>query len=324
MYEVINRGKKSVAINYRNPRGRDVFLDLARVADGIVEGFRPGLVKKWRIDYETVRTVKPDIVYCSLSGYGQDGPYRNRAGHDLNYLSVGGAIDLNAHPGGPPIPYGLPVADLAGGMLAAIAILSALVGRKRSDSGSYLDIALLDGVLSWMTPLASAAYFGGIDVSAGTLPFQGGLPCFNVYQTADGKYIGLAAIEPKFWSAFCQVTERDDLLTRHFDRTVGDEIASLFQQRSREEWIQAFSDVDGCVEPVNSFDEMLQHPQVRARGYIVEQDRRPVGLNSPFVFARRVMSPAPRLGEHTREVLTEIGIKKDVLDDLAEHGIIGQ
>ena len=135
MFEAVNRGKKSVAVNYRNPRGREIFLKLAATADVILEGFKPGSVKKWGIDYDAVRAVKPDIVYCSLSGYGQEGPYRDRAGHDMNYLAVGGALALNARADEAPVPYGLPAADLSGSMLAAIAILGALVGRGKTGRG---------------------------------------------------------------------------------------------------------------------------------------------------------------------------------------------
>jgi len=156
MYGAINRGKKSLALNYRNARGRELFLELAKTADVVLEGFRPTIADKYGIGYEAVRAVKPDIVYCSLSGYGQEGPYRQRAGHDFNYLSIGGAFSLNGRER--PVPYGLPVADLSGGMLAAIAILGALVGRERGGQGMYLDVALLDGVISWMTPLALSAY----------------------------------------------------------------------------------------------------------------------------------------------------------------------
>ncbi len=323
MFEAVNRGKKSVAINYRNPRGREIFLKLTATADVVLEGFRPGAVKKWGIDYNAVRAVKPEIVYCSLSGYGQEGPYRDRAGHDLNYLAVGGAVALNARLGEAPVPYGLPAADLSGGMLAAIAILSALIGRGKSGQGMYLDMALLDGVISWMTPLASAAFFSGLAVSAGGLPLLGGQPCFNIYETADGKYLTLAALEPAFWENFCRVTGRADLLPRQFDRTIGADIAALFRQRTREQWLSAFAGTDGCVEPVNSFEEMLAHPQIRARGYVHEEEGLPVTMNSPFAFARRAMSPAPGLGEHTRESLHAIGLGEQEIDELARDGIIG-
>jgi crotonobetainyl-CoA:carnitine CoA-transferase CaiB-like acyl-CoA transferase len=323
LFEAVNRGKKSVALNYRNPRGREIFLKLAERSDVVLEGFRPGAVKKWGIDYEAVRAVKPDIVYCSLSGYGQDGPYRDRAGHDLNYLAVGGALALNARPGEAPMPFGLPAADLSGGMLAGIAILSALVGRGKSGQGMYLEMALLDGVISWMTPLASAAFFSGLAVSAGSLPLFGGQPCFNIYATADGKYLTLAALEPAFWENFCQVAGRADLLPRQFDRTIGAEIAAVFRQRTREQWLSAFTGTDSCVEPVNSFEEMLAHPQIRARGYVRDEDGRPVAMNSPFIFARREPLPAPGLGEQTREVLRGIGMGDEEIEELAGRGIVG-
>ncbi|MDI6769099.1 MAG: CaiB/BaiF CoA-transferase family protein [Anaerolineales bacterium] len=323
LFEAVNRGKKSVAINYRNPRGREIFLKLAATADVILEGFKPGSGKKWKIDYEAVCTVKPDIIYCSLSGYGQEGPYRGRAGHDLNYVAVGGALGLNARSGEAPVPYGIPVADLAGGMLAAIAILGALVGRGKTGAGMYLDMALLDGVISWMTPLAGAAFFSGIDVSAGSLPLLGGLPCFNVYETADGKYLTLAALEPTFWADFCRVTARADLLPSQFNRRLGSEIAAIFRQKSRAEWLSAFAGTDGCVEAVNSFEAMLDHPQVQARGYVREENGEPVGMNSPFVFARGKSAPAPSLGEHTESALASIGLTEEEIKELAERGVIG-
>ena len=189
MFEMINQGKKSVAINYRNPRGREVLMRLTATADVVLESFRPGTAARWKIDYESLRAVKPDLIYCALSGYGQNGPYRQRAGHDLNYTAISGALALNAVEGQPPTPYGVTVADLSGAMLAGIAILSALVGRQSSGQGAYLDVALLDGVLSWMMPQAGAAFFGGLPVIGGTLALHGGLACYNIYETADGKYL---------------------------------------------------------------------------------------------------------------------------------------
>jgi alpha-methylacyl-CoA racemase len=322
LYEMVNRGKQSLALNYRNRLGREIFLRLAGTADVILEGFKPGSMRKWGLDYETVRAIKPDIIYCSLSGYGQEGPYRQRAGHDLNYLALGGALALNARPGEAPVPYGLPVADLSGAMLAAIAILGALVGRERSGQGAYLDVALLDGVLSWMTPLAGGAFFAGLEVGAGSHPLLGGLPCFNVYQTKDDKYLSLAALEPTFWTDFCKVVARDDLLPRQFDLAIGGEVAGIFRQRTCNEWLQAFDGTDGCVEAVNSFEEMLAHPQVRARGFIREADGKAVRLNSPFIFARMDKTPAPRLGQHTYRILEGIGLSEKEIQELTERKVI--
>lgn len=322
MFEMINRGKKSVAINYRNPRGREVFLRLASTADVLIEGFRPGAMARWKIDYETIRTVNGAMIYCSLSGYGQEGPYRQRAGHDLNYLAISGALSLNARENQPPVPYGVAVADLSGAMLASIAILSALVARQKDGKGAYLDVSLLDGALSWMTPQAGAAFFSGLSVKGGKLALSGGLACYNIYETADGKYLSLGALEPTFWSDFCKVTGRNDLLPRQFDRSIKDEVAHIFKGRTLDAWLEAFSNSDGCVEPVLSFEEMLSHPQVRARGFVHEEDGQPVGLNTPFVFAHGPKRPAPKLGEHTNAVLGEI-LSEGELEELANSGIIG-
>lgn len=322
MYETINQGKKSLALNYRNPRGRELFLKLAASADVVLEGFRPTIADKYGIGYEAVRAVKPDIVYCSLSGYGQVGPYQQRAGHDFNYLSIGGALSLNGRPGERPIPYGLPVADLSGGMLAAIAILGALVGRERSGQGMYLDIALLDGVISWMTPLALSAYFSGLAVGAGTHPLLGGRAFFNIYETSDGKYLTLAAIEPHFWGDFCKTIGRTDLIKRQFDPAVSAELETVFKQRTRAEWLALFANNDACVEPVNSVEEMLADPQVQARGYIYMENGKPVGMHSPFVFVRKERSPAPLLGADTSALLHEIGVSDEEIRDLAERRVI--
>jgi len=321
-FEMINQGKKSIAINYRNARGREVFLRLVATADVVLEGFRPGTVERLKIDYESLRVIKPDIIFCALSGYGQDGPYRSRAGHDLNYTAISGALSLNANAGKPPVPYGLTVADLSGAMLAGFAILSALVGRQRNGEGAYLDMALFDGILSWMTPQAGAAFFSGLPVAGGTLALHGGLACYNIYETADGKYLTLGALEPTFWSDFCKIIGRNDLLSRQFDRTVKEDVAIIFKQRPLAEWLDAFSATDGCVEPILSFEEMLSHPQVRARGFVREENGKPVGLNTPFVFARGTQRSVPGLGEHTTAILKDI-LSDQELEELTSKGIIG-
>lgn len=323
LFEAINQGKKSVAVNYRNARGRETFLQLVATADVVIESFRPGTAERMKIDYETLRSVKPNLIYCALSGYGQTGPFAKRAGHDLNYAAISGALSLNAAEGKPPQVYGLAVADLSGAMMAGMSILGALLNRQKTGEGAYLDAALLDGILAWMIPMAGAPFFSGVPVTGGTLPLQGGLACYNVYETADGKFISLGALEPTFWSDFCKVTGRNDLLTRQFDRAVKDEVAAVFKGKSLAAWLDAFSDTDGCVEPVLSFEEALTHPQVRARGYVREEKGRLAGLNSPFAYGSGEARPAPKLGEHTREILAEI-LSAEELDELSQAGIIGK
>jgi crotonobetainyl-CoA:carnitine CoA-transferase CaiB-like acyl-CoA transferase len=207
-------------------------------------------------------------------------------------------------------------------MLAAIAILGALVGRERSGSGIYLDVALLDGVISWMTPLAFSAHFSGLTVKAGSHPLLGGQACFNVYETADGQYLSLAALEPHFWGDFCKTIDRADLIERQFDPALGYELTAIFRQRSRKEWLSLFEGKDACIEPVNTVPEVLVNPQVRARGHVKEVDGRPVGMQSPFVFARGERSPAPAQGADTRALLLEIGVSEEELLALAGRGVI--
>lgn len=321
MFEAINRNKKSMAINYRHSRGKQILLQLAQTCDVMIETFRPGAVKRWGIDHDTVAQINPRIVYCSLSGYGQDGPYAHRAGHDLNYLALGGLLSLNGTAGGPPIPPGVQIADLSGGMLAATAILAALVGCQRTGRGAFLDVAMIDAVASWAAPMA-----GVIQVTSangqnprGRMPLSGGLPCYNVYETAEGEFISLGALEPHFWTAFCSAIQRSDLLSRQFDTTAIDELAQLFRQHTRNEWLELLREADACVEPVKEPDEVLRDPHLRQRGLVTEQN----SFGSPFHFAARPdSSAAPALGQHTFEMLKQLGWSEQEIRELEEAGII--
>ena len=320
MFAAVNRNKKSVALNYRNPRGKELLLHLAQTSDAMIETFRPGAVKRWGIDYDAVAQVNPRIVYCSLSGYGQDGPYAHRAGHDLNYIAIGGLLALNGATGGPPILPGVQIADQAGGMLAAIAILASLVGRQTTGQSAYLDVAMIDAVAAWVAPIAGSLYtFTGQNPPRGQMPLSGGLPCYNVYETADGKFISLAALEPHFWAAFCNAILRDDLLTRQFDATAIDELATLFRQHTRDEWRERLHKADACVEPVNGIDEALHNSHLRHRGLVTEQDT----FGSPFHFAAQSGSfSAPALGQDTLEVLTQLGLSAKEIRELEAAGMV--
>ncbi len=322
LFNMVNKGKKSLALDYRKLEGAEIFLKLAANAQVIVESFRPGAADKYGVGYEAVRAVNPQVIYCSLSGYGQEGPYRQRAGHDLNYVSLGGAQSLNGRPSEAPIPYGLPIADLSGGMLAAIAILGALVGQIKSGEGAYLDMALLDGVISWMTPFALSAHFSGQRVGAGTHPLLGGQPCYNIYMAADGKYISLGALESHFWKSFCETIARPDLLPRQLDPTLTEELKSIFREKTQSEWTELFADVDACLEPLLSVEEMLTSPAIRARGHIEERAGSPVGVRSPFLFARHEHLPAPALGADTYSLLEALGLNETELKTLRHKKII--
>lgn len=322
MFDAINRGKKSLGLDFRSPRGREIFLELCKTADVVLESFRPGAVKTWGIGFEDARAVRENIVYCSLSGYGQAGPYCDRAGHDINYTALGGALMLNAPPNGIPMPYSIPLSDLGGSILAGIAILAALTNHDSATRGCYIDVSLLDGMIALVTPLIGGSYFHGQRTGERSVPLTRGKPYYDVYQTSDGKFISFAPIESHFWERFCKRIGRPNLSGRQLDPTVGKELERLFLQKTRAEWMSLLGDLDACIESVNTFEDMLFDPHVQARGHIHMEDGKPVRMNSPFVFARTEGSEPPRLGNDTREILSALGLADDELARLSEQGVI--
>ncbi len=328
MFHLLNRGKKSLALNYRNQRGRAIFLELVKTADVVLESFKPGSMDKWGFGYEALRAIRPGLVYCSLSGYGQAGPYQDRAGHDVNYVAVGGLAGLNGAPGGgAPHTNGVQVADLGGGMMATLSILAALLNRQRTGQGAYLDVAMLDVVVSWALPVAGAWFFGGGgSPQPGQLPLSGGWPCYNLYAAQDGLYLSLGAIEDPFWGAFCKLTARPDLLDKRFDPAYIPVVAAVFKTKPRQAWLDLFAGEDACIEPVNTIEEALRHPQVAHRGLV--QMPPPAGGQAPTTrspIPLGAVTPAgtgPALGEHTRAVLLNAGFAAAELDDLEKSGVI--
>ncbi|MBP7692985.1 MAG: CoA transferase [Anaerolineales bacterium] len=306
MFEPLNRGKKSVALNYRNPAGQALLLRLVEGFDVVIESFRPGTLDRFGLGYAALSARNPRLIFCALSGYGQTGPYHKRGGHDLNYLAVAGLLALNSGAGEPVAQPGLQIADLAGGMLAAIAILGALVERAHTGAGRYLDVALLDGALSWALPLAAGAGARQPPVDHRG-PLGGDLPCYRVYVTADDQPVTLAALEPHFWANFCAAVERPDLIPRQFDPAASAEVAAVFGGRRHAEWLAVFQQVDACVEPLTAPADLRQHPQVRLR-------------EAALVPAE--LAPAPALGQHTAEILHGLGLTAAELTDLAARGII--
>lgn len=281
-----NRGKKSVALNFDDARGRAILLRLAQEADVFVESFRPGAMAQRGLDFETLRAHNPRLIYCSLSGYGQSGPYKMRAGHDLNYLALAGILNLNAAQNRAPAPMPVQVADLAGGMLAAFQIVAALAERAHTGVGKYLDVALFDAAFDWMQTVLGACYRAEKENPArGALPLTGAYPCYNIYETADNAYMALGALEPKFWRAFCAGLAREDLQEQQFDADTISELAKIFKQRTRAEWTAFSQQHDCCLEPLLEISETYTQPQVIARGLI------------------EAAAAVPRLGEHTRAIL---------------------
>ena len=320
LFDLVNRGKRSMTLNLKDSKGRAILLDLARDADVMLEGFRPGVVKRLGLEYETLQEINPRLVYASLSGYGQTGPYASRAGHDLNYIGLGGLLDITGnHDGPPPIP-GVPIADLVGGLWMVVAVTAALLERKRTGKGQYLDISMLDCVASLMpVPLADWLASGQVPQRGDTL-LGGREACYNVYETSDGQHVTVAALERKFWSAFCAAVGREDWTERQNDADQAGliaELAELFRSHPRSYWTEFFAQHDCCCEPVLSLDEVFAHPQAAHRGLLHEDQ-----LALPLGGRRTARTPAPQLGEHTAELLAQLGYAMDDVADLRDSGVI--
>lgn len=301
-----NRNKASVALDFDDARGREILLKLCERADVFIESFRPGVLARRGLDYETVCARNPKLIYCALSGYGQTGEYRDRAGHDLNYLALAGILKLNGVRDQAPVPMPVQVADLAGGLHAAMQICAVLVERERTGAGAFLDVALLDAAVDWMETVIGATVPAEEEKPVrNEMPLTGAYPCYNVYETRDGEFMALGALEPVFWRAFCVSAERADLMDAQFDAHARGRVAECFKTRTRAEWTEFARQVDCCLEPLLDAKETAQHPQV---------------------LARRLPEKAghvPRLGEDTERILREFGIADREIMELREAKIIG-
>ena len=275
-FNALNRNKRSIALNLKSPEAQEVLHGLVRDADVFVEGFRPGVVRRLGCDYETLSALNPRLVYCSLSGYGQDGPYSRLVGHDINYISVGGALGIIGSEGGPPvIPYNI-VADYAGGGFhAATAILAAVLARGHTGHGQYVDVAMSDGVAYMLASLMSDYFTSGAVPRRGVMGLNGGAPYYNVYECRDGRHLSIGCIEPWFWHALCSALGREDLFAGQFDseraEEVKSELRSIFLTRDRDEWWEMLSGIDNiAVAKVSTLDEVVQDPQNLHRRMVIE------------------------------------------------------
>jgi crotonobetainyl-CoA:carnitine CoA-transferase CaiB-like acyl-CoA transferase len=248
-FEALHHGKQVVQLGLKTESGRAELLRLAEGADVLLEGFRPGVMERRQVGWPQLRVVNPRLIYCSISGYGSQGPLRDRAGHDLNYLARSGVLSIMPQASGLPVIPGVQVADLAGGLMAAMAVLSALVDRQRSGRGRRLEVSMTDVMKSWLV-VQQAARSAGIPM----LNLTGAMPCYAVYRAADG-FLTVGAIEPAFWRTFCETIGRPDLVSRQADPTAVPEVAAILAQKTRAEWMATFSDRDVCVEPCLDLEE---------------------------------------------------------------------
>jgi crotonobetainyl-CoA:carnitine CoA-transferase CaiB-like acyl-CoA transferase len=334
-YNALGRNKRSIILNLRHDEARRLFYRLAETADVVLEGFRPGVVKRLGVDYETIRGINPRIVYCSLSGYGQDGPYAQMVGHDINYISIAGALGMIGWPEQPPaIPLNVIADFAAGGLHAAYAILAALLARQRTGRGQHLDIAMSDGVMYLLTLAITQHLATGEVPRPGETLLNGGVPFYNVYQTKDGRWISVGSLEPHFFANLCRAMGREDFIPLQYDAARREEVFAYFREtfrtKTRDEWFQVLRETDICVAPVYSLDEALADPHNQHRGMVMEIEHptlgkvRQVGIGTKLSDTPgAVRSPAPRPGQHTDQVLADLGYDAERIAALREAGAIG-
>jgi crotonobetainyl-CoA:carnitine CoA-transferase CaiB-like acyl-CoA transferase len=330
----VNRNKDHMTLNLKKKEGRDIFFELVREADVLIEGFRPGVTKRLGIDYDTLKEVNPRIIYCSITGYGQNGPFRDMPGHDVNFLSFAGVLDMIGEKNRSPCIPGIQIGDLvAGGMNAALGILLALLARQKTGKGQYIDISMTDGVVALLpVPLHLYQRFGVVPRRSDDF-LSHRYACYNVYETADGRNISIGAVENQFWQNLCNVLGVPEYGPLQYDEDHREEMLQFFRNtfkmKTLEEWFVELKDKEVCWGKVQSFTEVLQDSLFRARdmvGEIRNDKGQPVtvlGIPVKLSDTPGSIRKAPvGFGESTRKILGELGYADDRINEFFEKGIV--
>lgn len=332
---VLNRNKRSLTLNLKTEEGREILRRLASRADVLLEGFRPGVMKKLGLDHDALQAVNPRLVTCAISGYGCDGPRALKAGHDINYLALNGVLSHSGRNGVPSLS-GVQIADLGGGALyAAFSILAALLARERTGLGQFIDMSMTDGAMTWNCLRWGQFIADGRTPAPGDDFLNHGYACYNIYETRDGQYMALGALEPQFWKTFCEAVGRSDWNQPSYfepgphQEALTREVAALFRERTRAEWVDGLQGVDCCCEPVLNLAEVMDDPTARARGMVVDLVHeswgayRQLGIAPKFSLTPGALrTHAPDLGEHTQEILEGLGFGAGEVAALRDRGVI--
>ena len=313
----LNRNKRSIGVDLKSPDGVKVLKNLVKHYDVLVESFRPGVLDRLGVGYEALSKENPKLIFCSISGYGNTGPDRLKAGHDLNYIARSGALMYGGLDGGAPAMPGVQMADIGGGSLfAIIGILAALQERHTTGKGRFVDVSMTDGSMAFLhMHLAARMLMGpdGTPLARGREALNGGYPCYGIYKTKDDRYLAVGSLEPKFFAGVCAAIERPELLSGAYDtgeqgKAIRFELEKVFASRTQAEWVAVFKPLDLCVEPVLEGDEILKDPQLQARG-LFAKDGEVMWLRTPLRFGDVPIKQPPTIGQHTAEILKECGIE---------------
>lgn len=329
-FRLINRNKRALRLDLKKAEGVAVFQRLTLSADVVIEGFRPGVMDKLGIGYEALSALNPRLVFCSISGYGQTGPYAQRAGHDINYIGYAGVLDQIGEAGRAPAVPNFQIGDLLGGALTPlVGLLAAVIDARATGRGRHVDVAMTDAVLAHAVfPLAGMLARMAPPPRGADL-LSGGVPCYGVYAAADGRYMAVGALEWKFWELLCDTLGRPDLKPFHLafgakGEKARAELATVFASQPQRHWIALFEDIDCCVTPVLTINEALDNEQVQARGMIVEADGLPQ-FAPPYKlsdYAFSVDRSAPAAGQDSEDILREAGYDSAAVAALRAQGII--
>lgn len=330
---MLNRNKRSITLNLKNAEAKEILHKLATKADVLVESYQPGVAERLGVGYPAIRKVNEHIIYCSISGYGQTGPYRDFVGHDLNYAAYSGAIGATGLKGGPPVIPAVQIADIQSAIYAAVAITAALYRREKTGEAEFIDVSMMDtAIASMIMPLSF--HFAGASTERGESFLSGGAPFYNVYETKDRKFISIASLEPKFWAELCNalgVEEYQDqqIVSAEVSQQISAALAEKFREKKRDEWVKILNEREIPCAPVYDVSEVPADPQVRAREMIFEMETEAFGklnqLATPIRISHNplvVRSGPPKLGQHTLEILRELGYSTKDVERLKTEGAI--
>ncbi|MGH1362969.1 MAG: CaiB/BaiF CoA transferase family protein [Calditrichia bacterium] len=333
-YMAVNRSKRSLALRLSEERGQEVFFDLVKTADIVVEQFKPGVLQKIGLDYVEAIKTNPRVIYVSLTGYGQSGPYAQNTGHDVNYLGLSGILSNTINDRGEPVVPGAQITDVAGAYMAMNACMAALLARDRTGQGQRVDVSLLDAALPMMSLPLAHYWSTGEKLPPSQQPLTRGMAAYGTYRCKDGKYVALGAVEPKFWTRFCELAGKpkwlDKMNSSGREATkLRKEIVSLFKGKPRDYWLDQIGAGDYCLTPVLDVEDIEDDPHIKSRGMVDVREHPQFGkvktIGIPLKFSHthpRISNTAPNLGEHTAEVLMELGYSEGKIDELRRLGIV--